>query len=66
VDPVPDRARFSPEAVLLGKNCAGRGDRSCVRSTDSRRVQGHVHRERKKRVSRSDRCLTFNNHTGSD
>lgn len=54
---MPDRARFSPEAILLGKDCAGRGDRSGVRGADPRRVQGHVQRERKKRVSRSDQRL---------
>lgn len=43
---MPDRACLSPEAVLLGENGAGRGNRPGVRGADSRRVQRHIHRRR--------------------
>jgi len=62
MDSVPDRARFSSEAILLGKDCVSRSNCSGIRDVDPRRVQGHVHREREKCVSRSSRRLKYWRH----
>lgn len=48
-----DRSRLSLEAILPSKNGAGRGNRPGVRSSDPRRMQGHVHRRGETRVSLS-------------
>lgn len=53
LDPVPDRARLGPEAVLPGENGTGRSNRLGVRGADPHRVQRHVHRGREIRVSLS-------------
>ena len=57
MDLVPDRARFSLEAVLFGENCASRSNRCSVRGADPCCMQGHIHGERKKRVSHSDQYM---------